>query len=190
MLRDTLKASAGIEGAIHATAATAPAAIRPAVRRLALRLQQGAPLDTALPAFADDVDHHIGDLVVAALQCASESQAMRLAEQLSALASFAQEEVKVHRRIETERASVRTTVRIVVGATLGMAIVLSVINPSYFAPFGTPSGQVVLLLGPGACFAGGLLWLWHLSRPIRPQRFIGHSADEAHSTVPRGWTPQ
>jgi tight adherence protein B len=169
MLRDTMAGAAGIEGAITASAALAPEVIRPEVKALSLRLERESLVD-ALQAFADDVRHPTADLVVAALSLAANKSAKRLGELLGSLATAARADATMRLRVDAGRARTRTSVRVVVGATLLMAAGLLVLNRSYLEPYGTPVGQ--LMLGVvGACFGAAFYWMDQMTR----QSFVTRS---------------
>jgi hypothetical protein len=55
---------------------------------------------------------------------------------------------------------------------VGFAGVLGLLAHSYLAPFGTPTGQVVLLV-VGVLYASGLTLMVVLSRPPSPVRLLG-----------------
>jgi tight adherence protein B len=170
MLRDTLSAAAGLEQAILATAPVAPVPIRTEVLALAERLGSER-LIPALRQFATELADPIGDLVVAALVLASGNEARRLAELLSSLAAAARDQAAMQLRIEAGRARIRTSSRVVVGATLTFAGGLIILNRSFLSPFGTPVGQFMLGV-IGLLFAGAFVWLARLGRPTVPERFL------------------
>ncbi|MGC4900552.1 type II secretion system F family protein [Micromonospora echinospora] len=170
-LRDTLAAAAGLEEAIAATAGTAPAAIRPQVIALAEAIDAGVRLPVALRAFAADLDHPTGDMVVASLLLAATRQARNLAEQLGALAATAREQAAARMRIQTEWATTRTSVRIIIAITLVMAGGQVLLNRTFLAPYDTLAGQVVLAI-VGAMFAVGFIWLSRMSRIDRDERVL------------------
>ncbi|WP_433651558.1 type II secretion system F family protein [Micromonospora zamorensis] len=170
-LRDTLAAAAGLEEAIAATAGTAPAAIRPQVIALAEAIDAGVRLPVALRAFAADLDHPTGDLVVASLLLAATRQARNLAEQLGALAATGREQAAARMRIQTEWATTRTSVRIIIAITLVMAVGQVLLNRTFLAPYDTLAGQVVLAI-VGAMFAVGFIWLSRMSRIDRDERVL------------------
>ncbi|MHB1720155.1 MAG: type II secretion system F family protein [Acidimicrobiales bacterium] len=173
MLRDTMAGAAGLEQAIVATAAVAPLAIQAEVATLAVRLE-GERLAPALRSFADDVADPTMDLVVAALVLAAEHQASRLGELLGSLAQAARDQATMRLRVEAGRARSRTSVKVVVGVTAGLALGLAVLNRSYLTPYDTALGQLVLAL-VGAMFAGAFVWLSRMTRPSAPERFLaGH----------------
>ena len=170
MLRDTIGAAHGLESAIAATAPVAPAPIRHEIDALAARLQH-APLDTALQGLAQDLDHPIGDLVVAALSAASRSSVRELGELLGTLANAARDEASMQLRVEAARARVHTAVRVVASCTLLTALGLVVLNPTYVDVYADATGQVVLCL-VAACWGLALWWLSTMSRFDRPERFL------------------
>jgi hypothetical protein len=173
MLRDTMAGAAGLEQAIVATAAVAPLPIRAEVATLAVRLE-GERLAPALRGFADEVADPTMDLVVAALVLAAEHQASRLGELLGSLAQAARDQATMRLRVEAGRARSRTSVKVVVGVTAGLALGLAVLNRSYLAPYDSALGQLVLLL-VGAMFAGAFVWLSHMTRPSAPERFLARA---------------
>jgi Flp pilus assembly protein TadB len=172
MLQGTLAASAGLGQAIIATADLSPAPIRQATERLAAEIRAGVEPRTALLRFADEVGDPCADRVVCALLLAFTARAQRLGELLSALAESTREEVALRLRVETSRASVRSGVRTVVVFSLVFAAGLSLLARSYLSPFGSASGQVVLVVVAGL-YAAGLTLMVTLARPPRPVRLLG-----------------
>lgn len=174
MLRDTMAGAAGLEQAIAASAPVAPPPIRAEVAALAARLERDR-LGPALRAFADDLSDPTADLVVAALLLAGEHQAGRLGELLGTLAAAARDQATMRLRVEAGRARTRTSVKVVVGVTAGLAAFLAVLNHGYLAPYASPTGQLVLL-AVGGLFAAGFAWMARMSRPQRPARLLRPAA--------------
>ena len=170
-LRGTLQAAAGLEQAIAATASTAPEAIRPQVRALADAINAGVRLPDALRAFAQDLDDPDGDRVVAALLLAATGRARNLADQLGALAAAAREQAAARLRVQTEWSTTRTSVKVIIGITLVMAVGQILLNRSFLEAYDTPGGQVMLGL-VGAMFGAGFWWLARLSQISRPPRIL------------------
>lgn len=170
MLRDTISSAHGLEEAVVTTAAVAPTAIRNEVTALAIRLER-QPLDVALQAFAADVSHPTGDLVVAALNLAARGSVGELSELLGTLAVAARDEASMRLRVEAARARLRTAVRVIAGCTLATALGLMVLNRPYLAVYSTPVGQSVLAV-VAAAWAVGLIWLTRMGRFIGPERFL------------------
>jgi tight adherence protein B len=170
MLRDTMAGAAGLEQAIAATAPVAPLPIRRDVATLAARLERER-LAPALRAFADEVADPTCDMVVAALLLAAEHQASRLGELLGTLAVAAREQATMRLRVEAGRARTRTSVKVIVGVTLGLALFLAVLNHGYLSPYDSAVGQLVLLV-VGGLFAAAFAWLAKMTRPAEPARFL------------------
>jgi Flp pilus assembly protein TadB len=170
-LRDTIAGAVGLEQAIMASAVAPPPAIAVHVRSLADRLRVRVPLPVALQMFADDLDDPGADLVVAALLLNARLRGPGLRQVLSSLADSTRAELDMRDRVESGRASTRRGVRIVVIVTLVFVLGLRLLNPEYVEPYGTPVGQIVLLVVIGL-FAGGFWWLRRLSAFDLPQRFL------------------
>ncbi|MEE2043626.1 type II secretion protein F [Nocardiopsis tropica] len=147
MLRDLMAGAAGLHQAVAATVPIAPEPVREPVARLADRLRAGGSTQDALRSFADEVDRHATDLGTL----------------LGSLAEAAREQAAMLVRVAASRARLRTSTRIIVGTTVGMAAFLMVFNPEYLEPFDGFLGQVVLA-GIGALWAGALVWLAKMSK--------------------------
>lgn len=171
MLRDTLVAAAGLEQAILATAETSPAAIQSDIRELAVRLRRGDSLTHALRELADDLADPTADLVVSALVLAAEHRARELAQLLGELATEAREQASMRLRIEADRAGTRTSVRVIVAATLALAAGLIAFSRDYLAPFDSPVGQLVLL-AIGGLWVLAFRWLAGIAAPSEVERFL------------------
>ena len=178
MLRDTLSAAAGLEQAILVTAPLAPRAIRSEITGLAARLQGGVRIDDALRITAGELADHTSDLVCAALMLASRQHARQLGDLLGSLAQAAREQASMRLRVEAGRARSRTSVRVVVGTTLGFAAGLVLLNRPYLAAYDTAAGQLVLL-GIGGVFAAGFAWLACIATVAEPARLLIGSPDTA-----------
>lgn len=171
MLHSTLAASAGLNQAVMATAPMAPIPIRSATLALAGRLRAGMYSKDALIQFAEEVADPSTDRVVCALILASSARAQRLGDLLSALADSTREDVALRLRIETSRASPRSGIRTVMIFSVAFAAALAVLAHSYLAPFGSPTGQVILV-GIGILYAAGLTLMVRMARPPRPVRLL------------------
>ena len=175
MLRDTLAAAAGLEQAILATAPLAPAAIRPQISDLATRLGGGERLAPSLRTLAEQLADPTADLVIASLVLAAEHQARALGELLSSLALAAREQASLRMRVQATRARTRTSVRVIVGTTLGFAAAMVALDRPYLTAYDSVTGQVVLLV-VGALFAVGFAWLVRIARVAEPIRFFSSPA--------------
>lgn len=170
-LRDTIAGAVGLEQAIPATAANAGVSIKPSLNLLVDRLRIREPLPNALLAFGDDMNDASADVVCAALVLNSRLRGPGLRDVLTALAVSAREELDMRRTVEAERRSTRRSVRIVLLIILTVMGGLSFLNPTYVAPYGTVTGQAVMLLVALLLFVG-LWWLRALSSPRRTGRFL------------------
>jgi tight adherence protein B len=180
MLRDTLSAAAGLEQAILATAPLSPPAIRGEITDLASRIENGDRLAPSLRALADQLADPTGDLVIAALVLAAEQQARQLGELLGSLAQAAREQASMRMRVEAGRSRTRTSVRVIVGTTLGFAVAVVLLNRPYLSAYDSAGGQVVLLI-IGVLFSLGFGWLVRIARVTEPTRLLSLAADNATS---------
>lgn len=171
MLRDTLSAAAGLHQAILATAPSAPHAIHREINELVVRIERGEPLPGALRALADELADPTADLVLAALILACEHPTSQLAALLGELASEAREQVFLRLRIEAGRSRTRTSVRVIVATTVVFTVGLLVADRAYLAPYGSPRGQLMLLV-VGVLFGAGFWWLARFTRLPAPERFL------------------
>jgi len=169
-LSDMLTASRGLEDALEASARTAPAAIEPAVARLARRLAGRTGTEQALRAFAAEINDPAGDRIAAALIIATGRRGGGVRDVLNSLAVMLARDVAARREIEADRAQHRTTVKWLT-AFVGGFTIFAVLNRTYSAPYGTAAGELVLALVAGL-YAGGLLWLHHLGSVPVPGRFL------------------
>jgi hypothetical protein len=169
-LRDVLVAGDQPIGAIAATVATCPEAVRPHVRRLATSLGRQDP-EVALRRFADDLDDPLGDLVAAGLLIAVQRGARTVAV-LTALADQARQQADRRRLVEAERAPVQREVRLltVIMGTLVVGLIVFG-RAEYLRPYDSPGGQ--LFLGTVlALYALLLLRVQRLAAHPRPGRFL------------------
>jgi tight adherence protein B len=174
MLRDTLSAAAGLNQALSVACRHAPEPLQPAAVELAERIEarDGTGRD-ALHSFADQIDDPTADLVALALAAASEHPTRDLAGLLSSLASTAREQAAMRTRTAVAQTRTRTAIRMITAITVGLALVLLVIDRSYLADYDSATGQVILLWVAGI-FALALRWLKSLAEIPRPQRLWTH----------------
>jgi Flp pilus assembly protein TadB len=175
-LSDMLTASRGLEDALEASARSAPAAIEPAVTRLARRLAARTGTEAALRAFAAEIDDPAGDRIAAALIIATGRRGGGVRDVLNSLAIMLSRDVAARRDIEAERAQHRATVKWLTMFVVGFTI-FAVLNRSYSAPYGTAAGELVLAF-VAALYAGGLIWLNHLGSVPVPGRFLAEQPSD------------
>jgi tight adherence protein B len=177
MLQATLAASAGLSQAMVATAPLSPLAIREPTMRLSGRLTAGMNPSDALLLLADELEDPSADRVICALRLAVTARALRLGELLTELSDSTRDEVALRLRIETSRAAVRSGVRTVLVFSVGFAVGLAALAHTYLAPFGSPTGQLVLMV-VGLCYGFGLTLMVSMARPPQPVRLLGHQVIE------------
>jgi tight adherence protein B len=172
LLRDTLTSSAGLAQAIVATSGLVPEELRIPAANLADRIMSGVGMDDALRAFATEIDNPSGEDVVQALRLAATTRAPRLVDLLGALAESTRDEVTMRLRVEANRAAARSSVRTVIVFSVGFVALLTLVARSYLAPFGSVTGQLVLIV-VGACYAAGVKLMIRLVRPSPWSRASG-----------------
>jgi Flp pilus assembly protein TadB len=169
-LRDVSGTGLGLQLAIVATVATAPEEIGPEVELLASRLQAGWHGKDALLAFAGQIGDPVCDQVVAALILHLSDRGERLGDVLGSIATAAAAEVGTRREVEAKRTQPRFAVRFLTGMTL-LTLAYGLVNPEYMEPYGTSTGQVVLIV-LGGLFIALLAWTRSMSLPPPPVRFL------------------
>ncbi|GAB3151016.1 hypothetical protein GCM10027290_39370 [Micromonospora sonneratiae] len=169
-LKDVSGTGQGLQQTVINTVATAPEEIEDEVRLLAARLQAGWQGRTALLAFADEIGDPVCDQVVAALILHLTDRGERLGDVLGSIASASAAEVATRREVEAKRTQPRFAVRFLTGMTL-LILLYGLVNPDYMRPYGTPTGQIVMVF-LGGCFVGLLAWVRAMSLPPRPARFL------------------
>jgi hypothetical protein len=170
MLRDTMAAADGVEEAIEATVPIAPAAIRSEVAMLDARRRSEQPLSDALAAFGSDVDHPSCDLVVASLSAAAQGEGSDFVAVLTRLSSMTRDEVRMRLRVESSRAKLHTSSMIILTVIGAAMLLLLLIGRDFLEPYGSVTGQLVLLVAAGM-LTGGLALLNKMSQIDMPERF-------------------
>jgi Flp pilus assembly protein TadB len=165
-----MAAAAGLEEAISATAVAPPAAIAREVDRLVRRLRHQRLID-ALEAFGQELDHPSADLVVAALSIAARMEAADLTGLLSRLAESIRDDATMRVKVETSRARLRTSAKIIGGSVGATVVLLMLLSRDYLDAYDSLLGQVVLTVVAGIFILGGWL-ITKMSRIDTPQRFV------------------
>lgn len=176
-LSGILTAGVGLEQALISTLRSTPEPIRPEVTRLASRLRARWATEEALRAFADELDDATGDLIAGNLILAARRRGAGVASVLEALAESTAADVAARREIESDRAKPRSTARWVTLITISVLGVLA-LTGDYVRPYGTPVGQMLLVLLL-SLYAATLLWMRKMSTGKPLPRFIGSDAKQA-----------
>jgi len=171
-LRDTIAGAVGLEQAIPSSIRVADVSLREPLTKLVDRLHTRVPMHVALRRFADDLDDPSADMIIAALIINARLRGPGLRALLGALAVSVREELDMRRKVNAGRRSTRRSVQIVVAVSVGMAIVLAVLDHAFLSPYDGVYGQFMLVI-IGAIYAAGILWLRRLATFESPQRLLG-----------------
>ena len=170
-LGSLLPTGRSIQDAIRVSVRQSPAVLAPHLRLLAVRLGDRWTIQQALFALADDLDSPDADAVLAALSLAAQRGGTGASATLAALADNIQDRLRALREIETERAKPRFVVRQVTLITLVVLGLALAFGGSFFAPYGTDLGQI-LLAALVAAYLGSLLFLRRMTLPRPRQRIL------------------
>jgi len=170
-LRDAVAAHRGLLAAIESTVSTAPDLVKGNVAGLVARIESGTPLDKALYAFARELDDAAVDEAIAPLILASRFGGSDLQHLLATAAANTRDQIALWQRTEVARARPRRDMRLVIAVTLAFTLGILVIGHGYFRPFGTPAGQIALLV-VASLFAAGFAAMNRLSRPVPMPRLF------------------
>jgi len=173
-LSGILTAGTGLEQALVATLKSTPAPLRADVSRLVARLRARWTTESAVRAFADDLNDPTGDIIAANLLLGAQRRGDGLATILEGLAESVALDIRARRQVEADAAKPRATARWV---TIITAVVLVglFLTGTYVAPYKTGVGQLILLLLLGA-YAVVLVWMKKIAAGPNPLRFLGASA--------------
>lgn len=164
-----------IGDAIRVSTRQAPDLLADPLALLVRRMDDRWTLQVALYAMADDLDSADADAVLAALALAAERGGTGAQATLTALADAIQERLRALREIETERAKPRVVVRQVTAITLVVLAAALVFGGTFFEPYRTPTGQVILTVLI-ATYLGSLVLLRRMALPRPRQRVLRRPA--------------
>jgi Flp pilus assembly protein TadB len=170
-LASLLPTGRSISDAIRVSVGQAPALLAPHLRLLTARLDDRWTTAQALLSLADELDSPDADAVLAALSLAADRGGTGATATLAALADNIQDRLRALREIETERAKPRIVVRQVTLITLVVLGLALAFGGSFFAPYGSPLGQL-LLAALVFAYLGALLFLRRLTLPRPRQRIL------------------
>lgn len=170
-LSGVLTVGIGLEQALVATLRSTPVPINAEVTRLVARLRARWDTETALRAFADELDDATGDLIAANLILGARRRGAGLASVLEGLAESVAADVRARREVEADRAKPRSTARWVTLISASVLIVLA-LSGSYVEPYRSPIGQVILVVLLSA-YVGTLTWMRQMANGKPLPRFLG-----------------
>jgi Flp pilus assembly protein TadB len=186
-LAEVLGASRGLEQTLIDSVRVTPDPVRAEVGVLADRLANRGNPEQALRAFAADLDDPVGDLISAALILAARRRGPGARAALAALADAVAQEVHLRREVEAERASLRTTLLVIVISVVGLSV-LFMTSRTLAAPFGTPMGQLVMA-AVASLYGLGLWWMHRLTLLTTGARFLSKSREFPKTQPPSGANP-
>jgi tight adherence protein B len=163
-------AASSLEAALVKSATVAPTAIAAEVDALAARIgPQG--IRAALLAFAHDLADPVSDEVAMSLILQQRHGGRGLAAVLGDLAAHVEDQVRMRREVEADRAKPRSNVRTLVLLILGLSAGLIVFDRTYLAPYGSAAGQLALA-GVVALFVLAFVWLRRMIRQLPGERLL------------------
>lgn len=172
LLGPSIGTGKSVRDAILSTARQAPERLREPLDRLVQRVDLGWSTHDALFALADDLDSPEADGPLLSLAMAADRGGTGSRALLEALTNNTRHRLRDARAMATERARPLAVVRQVVAITTLLLTAMLLLSPGYFAPYGSPLGQL-LALGIASLYVGSLLLLRHRMRPRRGLRFLG-----------------
>ncbi|WP_110241669.1 type II secretion system F family protein [Nocardioides gilvus] len=176
-LAGVLTVGIGLEQALVATLRSTPAPIKAEVGRLVARLRARWDTETALRAFADELDDATGDLIAANLILGARRRGAGLASVLEGLAESVATDVRARRQVEADRAKPRATARWVTLISASVLVVLA-LSGSYVEPYSSPVGQVILVVLLSA-YVATLIWMRRMATGKPLPRFLEAQSDTA-----------
>jgi Flp pilus assembly protein TadB len=182
-LRDTIAGAVGLEQAIPSSLRVAAPSIQEPLAMLVDRLHTRMPMPEALRRFASDLNDPGADLIIAALIINSRLRGPGLRDLLGALAASVREEVDMRRKVYAGRRATRRSVQIVVAISVGMALLLGILDRGYVHPYNSFVGQCVLAFVVGF-YALSFVWLRRLATYKSPERLLAGGTAAITSSVP------
>lgn len=169
-LATTLPAGRDVIQAIRVSRASAPPLIAEEVGLLVDRLSRRWEARAALQRFADALDSPESDAVIASLMLAT-TRTEGIRDNLLSIADSVQERLRAVRAVENERAKPRQTARLVTIISALLIGTTAFLGGGYFAPYRTPTGQLIITV-LALAYVGSLLLLYRMSVPRRRERIL------------------
>lgn len=184
-IKDLVQASGSLFEAVTLSAEQAPSRLRPKVVQMA-SMARVVGLPAALDWFAAEMRSPFADRLVLGMKIAWDSGA-RVGEAFESTARAMRAEVEMRRRHEVANARAWTQVVAIVGVTVAAVLFMFVFNRGFFDPFGSTTGQAVLL-AVGVLIFGNVYWVLKLSESAVPVRLLASGdgrADRAETETER-----
>lgn len=175
-VRDLVAATGSLHEAVSLSANQAPSRLRPQVLQMA-SIARTLGLPPALDWFSAEMNSPFADRLVLGMRIAWDSGS-RVTEAFANTARAMRAEVEMRRRHEVANARAWTQAVAIVGITVGAVVFMFVFNRGFFDPFGTTTGQAVLL-GAGALIFFNIYWVLKLSESRAPVRLLADDTGRA-----------
>jgi tight adherence protein B len=169
-LATTLPGGRSVTQTLRASRASAPPLLAEEINELVDRLNWGWDPQEALQQFADRLDSPDADAVIASLKLAI-THTEGITANLIGVADSLQERLRALRQIENERDRPRQTARIVTVISALMIASTALFGRGYFAPYNSPTGQLVVA-GLALAYVGSLILLYRMAMPRRRERIL------------------
>ena len=179
-IRDLVSASGSLFEAVTLSSPSSPPLLRPQVEQMA-SLARTIGLMPAMSWFANRMASPYADRLVLGMSISWESGA-RVTEAFESTARSMRTEVEMRRRNEVANARVWTQVTSILGITVVSVVLMFVFNRGFFGPFGSTTGQIILLV-VGVLIFGNVLWVLQLSGSGVPIRLLGAGGLSGESDV-------
>ncbi|MFK0074631.1 type II secretion system F family protein [Arthrobacter woluwensis] len=159
-----------LEDAIRFSLTSTPKVLEPNVRLLVARLNVGWDTESALRAFADEVNDSTCDVLVANLILTARQRTGALSASLTALATAVTNDITVRMEVEADREKPRQAAKgIAVIAVLVLLVLFS--SSGYMTAYADPAMQMLLLVYIG-CFLTGIWLLKRMTKSRQPIRIL------------------
>jgi tight adherence protein B len=157
-LASALRAGHGLSQALQAAAEDAPEPAASELQRLLAETRLGRPLEDALSALGRRVGSRDFDFVLDAVVIQRQVGGS-LAGIFEIVAGSVRQRQQFVLKIRALTAMGRTSALVLLGLPFAMAVLLSLLNPSYFAPLLHTYPGHAMLAGSAVLLATGTLWL-------------------------------
>lgn len=169
-LRGEIQGGRTPEQGIAFLAESGPELLRPLFALAAARAARDG-LDSALIRAREELQDPTFDRVTLALAIASRYGSRNVSAVLEQLSRSLRDELSVRREVRAEQARNIWSARILAGIPLLMLVAMKLLNPEYAAAYGSPAGQMMLLLCFASIYLGYRLMMRVIELP-REGRFI------------------
>lgn len=174
-LAATLPTGSSVLDAMRGSVKQAPELLRMPLQHFVEHLDDQWTNQDALQSLADELDSPDADAVIAALMLATRRGGTGVSATLVTLADSVRDRLSAVRTIEAEREKPRVVVRQITLVTVVVLAAAMFFGREFFAPYATPTGQLVLAV-LAATYLGSLVLLRRMTIARRRARILDRSA--------------